>query len=108
MDRRGSLRTSAAAGAALGPAFWRSAYAETAEPGVGPYGAPAGPDKNGLWLPEGFRSRVMARSGLPVAGTTYLWPIFPTAPPPSPPRRRLPLRSSSASSSCTSIPVTAG
>jgi uncharacterized protein len=79
MDRRRFLRTSAAAGAAaaLGPAFWRSAYAEAADPGVGPYGAPVGPDDNGLWLPEGFRSRVIARSGLPVPGTTYLWPIFP-------------------------------
>jgi len=79
IDRRRFLRTSAAAGAAaaLGPAFWRSAYADTAEPGVGPYGPPAGPDENGLWLPEGFRSRVVARSGLPVPGTTYPWPIFP-------------------------------
>jgi secreted PhoX family phosphatase len=79
MDRRGFLRTGAAAGAAaaLGPAFWRAAYAGTAEPGAGPYGSPVGPDENGLWLPEGFRSRVIARSGLPVPGTPYLWPIFP-------------------------------
>jgi uncharacterized protein len=79
MDRRRFLRTGAVAGAtaALGPAFWRAAYADTADPGVGPYGSPVGPDDNGLWLPEGFRSRVIARSGLPVPGTTYLWPIFP-------------------------------
>lgn len=79
MDRRGFLRTGAAAGvaAALGPAFWYAAYADSAEPGVGPYGPPVGPDDNGLWLPEGFRSRVIARSGLPVPGTAYLWPIFP-------------------------------
>lgn len=79
MDRRGFLRTGAAAGAAaaLGPAFWRAAYAGTAESGAGPYGPPVGPDENGLWLPERFRSRVIARSGLPVPGTAYLWPIFP-------------------------------
>ncbi|MDY7101672.1 MAG: DUF839 domain-containing protein [Actinomycetota bacterium] len=79
MDRRRFLRTGALAGAtaAFGPAFWRAAYAGTADPGVGPYGSPVGPDDNGLWLPEGFRSRVIARSGLPVPGTTYTWPIFP-------------------------------
>jgi uncharacterized protein len=79
MDRRGFLRTGAVAGvaAALGPAFWHAAYADGAQPGVGPYGPPVGPDDNGLWLPEGFRSRVIARSGLPVPGTAYLWPIFP-------------------------------
>lgn len=79
MDRRGFLRTGAAAGvaAAFGPAFWHAAYADSAEPGVGPYGPPVGADDNGLWLPEGFRSRIIARSGLPVPGTTHLWPIFP-------------------------------
>jgi secreted PhoX family phosphatase len=31
------------------------------------------PDENGLRLPEGFTSRVIARSGMPVGGTDYVW-----------------------------------
>ena len=37
---------------------------------VGPLGAP---DANGVRLPSGFRSRVLARSTEPVAGTGYVW-----------------------------------
>jgi secreted PhoX family phosphatase len=35
------------------------------------------PDANGLLLPEGFTSRVLAVAGQPVAGTGYVWPPFP-------------------------------
>lgn len=35
------------------------------------------PDANGLALPPGFTSRVVARSGQPVANSSYRWPIFP-------------------------------
>ncbi len=35
------------------------------------------PDANGLRLPEGFSSRVLARSGQAVAGTGYVWPGEP-------------------------------
>lgn len=31
------------------------------------------PDENGLRLPEGFTSRVIARSGMPVGSSGYLW-----------------------------------
>ena len=80
ISRRGLLGTGVAAAGvlALGPSFWRGALAASpAQPGPGPYG-PLGPeDANGLRLPAGFRSRVIARAGLPVPGTTYGYPAFP-------------------------------
>ena len=65
-----------AAALALGPAFWRDALAAPATPGPGPYGPLRPPDANGLMLPEGFSSRVVARGGVPVENTTYAWHIF--------------------------------
>jgi uncharacterized protein len=66
-----------AAAVAFGPAFWRGALAaEPATPGPGPYGPLLPPDENGLMLPEGFSSRIVARGGVPVEGTTYPWHIF--------------------------------
>jgi len=41
---------------------------------VGPLGAP---DANGVRLPPGFTSRVIARTGQLVAGTTYRWHFLP-------------------------------
>ena len=79
-SRRAFIQTGlAAAGAfALGPAFWREALAAPAKPGVGPYGPPVGsPNEFGLILPEGFSSRLIAKGGAPVVGTTYDFPIFP-------------------------------
>ena len=68
----------AATGAlAFGPGFWRSALAAPARPGAGPYGVLRPPDANGLMLPAGFRSREIARAGMPVPGTAYPWHIFP-------------------------------
>lgn len=32
-----------------------------------------GPDENGLLLPQGFTSRIVARSGMPVGSTDYVW-----------------------------------
>ena len=37
------------------------------------YGALGSPDANGLRLPAGFTSRIIATSGQPVAGTGYVW-----------------------------------
>jgi LPXTG-motif cell wall-anchored protein len=52
--------------------------AASARPGPSPFGPLADtPDENGLLLPEGFTSRVIARSREPVPGTTYVWPAFP-------------------------------
>jgi uncharacterized protein len=75
VDRRSFLRTGATGVAALafGPAFWRRAYSAPAAPGPGPYGALLAPDANGIALPAGFSSRVVAVSGTPVAGTSYIW-----------------------------------
>lgn len=59
----------------MGPGFWE-ALARPAKWGRSPYGPLGPPDANGLRLPEGFRSRVIARGLLPVSGTLYLWHIF--------------------------------
>jgi secreted PhoX family phosphatase len=67
----------AAGGIALGPAFWREALAAPARRGRSPYGPLGSPDANGVRLPEGFSSRIVARGGSPVLGTTYNWHIFP-------------------------------
>lgn len=77
--RREFLRTSLIGAAALsfGPGFWRDALAaEPAKPGPGPYGPLQPPDANGIMLPEGFESRVIARGGVAVEGTTYPWHTF--------------------------------
>lgn len=73
-----------AAGAlAFGPGFWRQALAaEDLTAGDGPYGPLRDPDENGLRLPEGFSSRIVAESNQPVVGrdagaVPYRWPIFP-------------------------------
>ncbi len=63
--------------AVLGPGVWVRALANPAQPGRSPYGPLQDPDENGLMLPKGFTSRVIAYSGLPVVGTTYLWHTFP-------------------------------
>lgn len=60
--------------ATLGPAFWSKAFAAPpAAPGAGPYGPLGAADPNGFRLPDGFRSRVIARGRLPVEGTDYVW-----------------------------------
>jgi secreted PhoX family phosphatase len=66
----------AAGGLALGPEFWRAALAAPAERGRSPYGPLGPPDANGVRLPDGFRSRVIARGGAQVPGTSYPWHIF--------------------------------
>lgn len=63
--------------AVLGPGVWRQALGAEAKPGGSPYGRLQDPDANGLMLPRGFTSRVIAIAGLPVMGTTYAWHTFP-------------------------------
>ena len=41
---------------------------------LGPLGEP---DANGVRLPEGFTSRILATTGEVVAGTGYAWPVSP-------------------------------
>ncbi len=75
MDRRTLLRATAASGAAaLAGSLWSSvASAAPAQPGTGPYGPLGAADGNGIQLPAGFTSRVVARSRQAVAGTSYAW-----------------------------------
>ncbi|MBQ0987740.1 DUF839 domain-containing protein [Streptomyces sp. F63] len=76
MERRTFLRTTVAGGsaAAFGGSLWRgAAHAAPAQPGSGPYGALRPADANGIRLPAGFSSRVIARSGRKVSGTSYTW-----------------------------------
>jgi secreted PhoX family phosphatase len=82
LSRRAFIHSGLAAGASLafGPAFWREALSASADPariGDGPYGPLGPPDENGIRLPQGFRSRVIARAGQSVEGTGYTWPEFP-------------------------------
>ncbi len=79
MRRRDFMRTGllGAGAVALGPAFWEEALAAApATPGPGPYGPLLAPDANGIMLPAGFRSRIVARGQVPVENTTYPWHIF--------------------------------
>ncbi|GAA2497932.1 DUF839 domain-containing protein [Streptomyces thermolineatus] len=76
MERRSFLRGAVVGGgvAAFGGSLWRgAAVAAPAQPGTGPYGALGAADANGIRLPAGFTSRVIARSGQKVAGTSYTW-----------------------------------
>lgn len=79
LSRRKFLAASglAAAGLTFGPNTVRSALATTVRGGESPYGSLQPPDSNGIALPEGFSSRVVARGGRPVIGTNYKLPRFP-------------------------------
>jgi secreted PhoX family phosphatase len=75
VDRRTFLRGAAVGtgAAALSGSLWREAAAGSARPGPSPYGPLRAPDRHGLALPRGFSSRVVARSGAVVPGTSYRW-----------------------------------
>ncbi|MEU6077518.1 alkaline phosphatase PhoX [Micromonospora sp. NPDC047074] len=75
MDRRTILRATVAGGAAAfsGSLWAGAALAAPAQPGASPYGPPGAADANGLQLPAGFTSRVIARSRQVVPGTGYTW-----------------------------------
>ena len=75
MDRRQFLATGAVAtgAVAFGGSLWRSAWAAPARAGVGPYGPLRAADRNGVRLPVGFTSRIVARTGQRVGTTSYVW-----------------------------------
>ncbi|MFI5617643.1 alkaline phosphatase PhoX [Streptomyces sp. NPDC051567] len=76
MERRTFLRTAVigTSTATFGGSLWRgAALAAPAQPGAGPYGALRPADANGILLPAGFTSRVVARSGQRVGSTSYTW-----------------------------------
>jgi secreted PhoX family phosphatase len=90
MKRRDALRLGATlvTGAMVGPRLWRALLAgevhaapasecPPAVGGPGPYGPLLPADANGIMLPAGFTSRVVARALQPVAGTGYTWHRFP-------------------------------
>ncbi|WP_030210965.1 alkaline phosphatase PhoX [Streptomyces bikiniensis] len=80
MERRGFLRGAVigTSAAAFGGSLWHgAAFAAPAQPGTGPYGALGPADANGIQLPAGFTSRVIARSGQTVSGTSYTWHSAP-------------------------------
>lgn len=75
MDRRTFLRATVVGvgSAAFSGSLWQQAFASPAQPGPSPYGPLGTADKNGVRLPAGFTSRVVARSRRFVAGTSYYW-----------------------------------
>src|SRR5688572_30839286 len=83
MDRRSFLRhgagavsgVAAAALTGVAPAWAGDGFAHA---GPSPYGDIKGraADRNGIVLPKGFRSRVVAVGGKTVAGTDYRWHPF--------------------------------
>ncbi len=76
MNRREFLRLagSAVVSATVGSSLWtRAAAASPCAGGPGPYGPLQAADANGLQLPAGFRSRIVAQGNQIVAGTGYTW-----------------------------------
>jgi secreted PhoX family phosphatase len=76
MERRSFLRTAVvgAGVAAFAGSLWRgAALAAPAQPGASPYGPLLAADGNGVQLPAGFTSRVIARSRQAVGSTGYRW-----------------------------------
>jgi secreted PhoX family phosphatase len=76
-SRRNFVKFAAIGAGALsfGPGFWGEALAlgPRVAAGSSVYGPLGLPDANGVRLPAGFTSRVVARTGEPVAGTGYVW-----------------------------------
>ncbi len=76
MERRTFLRVLGVLGggvAVLGGTGWYEFTTRSAPIAIGPYGALLPPDANGLMLPVGFSSRIVARSDKQVPGTDYEW-----------------------------------
>lgn len=76
MLRRDFLRAAvvgAGTSVALGFSVTRVAIASPATAGTSPYGDLLPPDANGVMLPEGFTSRIVARTGETVPGTGHTW-----------------------------------
>ncbi|RKT85339.1 protein of unknown function [Saccharopolyspora antimicrobica] len=76
MRRRSFLRAAVVGGgvAAFSGGLWTGAAVSVPNRSAeGPYGPLLPADGNGLELPEGFTSRIIARSGDKVEGTSYTW-----------------------------------
>ena len=80
MDRRHFLRAGilATGASAAVPSAAFARRRDVATPGDSPYGPLSDtPDENGLLLPAGFTSRIVAIGGDPVGETGYNWHLFP-------------------------------
>ncbi|MDR6594515.1 alkaline phosphatase PhoX [Saccharothrix longispora] len=79
MERRTFLRAAVAGGGsmAFGFTLWSEALAYPAKTGTSPYGSLRTADANGIQLPSGFTSRVIARSTRTVPGTSFTWHSAP-------------------------------
>jgi secreted PhoX family phosphatase len=77
--RRDFLKLSAglAATAMVSDSLWSRALAAPINTDIDPYGPLLPADANGIMLPAGFRSRVVARAGQSVGGTSYSWHVYP-------------------------------
>ncbi|MCZ7428665.1 DUF839 domain-containing protein [Micromonospora sp. WMMA1949] len=75
MDRRAMLRATVLGAGAVALPFtaWSAAYGAPAQNAAGPYGGLQAADANGIQLPAGFTSSVVARSRRKVPGTSYTW-----------------------------------
>ncbi|MDX6745021.1 alkaline phosphatase PhoX [Actinocorallia sp. A-T 12471] len=75
MDRRFFMRASviAAGTTAFSGSLMRGALAAPAQNAASPYGPLLAADANGIQLPAGFTSQVVARTGQTVPGTSYVW-----------------------------------
>lgn len=75
MDRRRLLQATVVGAGSMALPFtaWSAAYAAPAQNAPGPYGPLQPADANGIQLPAGFTSAVVARSGQTVPGTSYVW-----------------------------------
>jgi secreted PhoX family phosphatase len=67
------MTTAAITTAGLGIAAWRRALGSTTILGESPYGPPGAPDANGVAVPSGFSTRLLATTGSVVSGTRYAW-----------------------------------
>jgi uncharacterized protein len=67
------MSTAAVMAAGLGTAAWRRALGSTAIVGESPYRPLGVPDANGVAVPAGFATRLLASTGSVVPGTDYAW-----------------------------------
>ena len=79
LTRRRWLGAALAGTGSLGfaSAGWTRALQAGAVVGMSPYGPLGSADSNGIRLPAGFTSRLLATSGQVVAGTSYTWHLAP-------------------------------
>lgn len=73
LSRRSVLAIGATAVVSYGFGFWQRALAGPTIVGDGPYGPLGPPDQYGVRLPQGFTSRLIGVTGVPVAGTDFPW-----------------------------------